>query len=70
MSRKIDKDWISLGFPKAMYERVRKVIVFTGHPSVPEYVREKVSRHLDVDEEKKDIAESNFENLGLDIGEG
>lgn len=32
-----------------MYQNIKRVIVFTGHPSVPEYIREKINARLTVD---------------------
>jgi len=42
-------EWKSIAIPKLMYDRIKIVIVYTGHTSVSEYVREKVNRQLTTD---------------------
>lgn len=42
-------EWRSIAIPQAMYANILKVIPFTGHCSVSEYIREKVRHQLNVD---------------------
>ena len=72
-------EWKSIAIPKRMYDNIKKVIVYTGHPSVSEswqltffkkreaaslnYVREKVNRHLTTDMFKADEFKEHLEEL-------
>jgi len=42
-------EWKSIAIPKRMYDNIKKIIVFHGYPSVSEYVRVQVNKHLGFD---------------------
>lgn len=42
--------WKSIGLPEALFNTVRRLIVYTGDPSVAEYVRVAVRQRINKDE--------------------
>ncbi len=56
-------EWKSIAIPKRMYDNIKKVIVYTGHPSVSEYVRAKVDLHLRPDLWKAEEFKEHLEEL-------
>ena len=56
-------EWKSIAIPKRMFDNIKKIIVYTGHTSVSEYVREKVNRHLTTDMFKADEFKERLEEV-------
>jgi len=56
-------EWKSIAIPKRMYDNIKKVIVFTGHVSVSEYVRAQINTHLTFDLMKAEEFKEHLEEL-------
>ena len=61
------KKWRSIRIPEQMYQQIKQVIVYTGCPSVPEYIRQKVGPSLSVDLHKVDDMKEAFDERRREI---
>lgn len=59
------REWIPVGIPKALFNKVKELLRYTGDPSVAEYIRFAVRTRLKYDTEKFEDELSKAGMIGL-----
>jgi len=59
------REWIPVGIPKALFEKVKELLGYTGDPSVAEYIRFAVRQRLRYDLDHLDDELSKEGMIGL-----
>ena len=59
------REWIPVGIPKALFNKVKDLLGYTGDPSVAEYIRFAIRKRLEYDIEKLEDDLSKEGMIGL-----